>query len=88
MIILRSLKAESFRILLAIVPPPPNQNAADARQSLTTAGLLLFDSEIRRFIAYSKAALAGVIVRDVQDNRAKEGWSDYQRMGNEILKGT
>lgn len=84
---LRTLKAESFRILLTIVPPPPNHDAADARQSLTAAGLPLFESEIRRFIAYSKAALAGVIVRDVQDDRAKEAWSDYQRLGNEILKG-
>lgn len=44
----------------------------------------LFDTEIRRLIAYEKAALVGVPVYAVNDRMAKIAWGDYEHLGKEI----
>jgi chromosome partitioning protein len=54
---------------------------------LGTAGLPLFEGQIRRLAAFQKAALAGVPVHAVPDPRAKEGWKDYRKIGEEVLRG-
>ena len=48
--------------------------------------LLIFKTGIRRFVAYQKAALAGVPVYKAHDPRAEEAWSDYLSVGKEILR--
>ena len=83
---LQSLGSERYRILITMVPPRPSRDGDDARSMLSEAGFPLFDTSIRRLVAFQKAALAGVPVQAVHDPRAKEGWSDYQRAGEEILR--
>ncbi len=83
---LQGFGADNWRILLTIVPPKPNHDADDARQWLKTQGWPVFKSEIRRLIAFQKAALSGVPVFKAPDPRASDAWGDYLKVGKEILK--
>ena len=56
------------------------------RAELITRSIPLFKTAIRRFVAYQKAALAGVPVYKAHDPRAEEAWSDYLSVGKEILR--
>ena len=56
------------------------------RAELITRSIPLFKTAIRRFVAYQKAALAGVPVYKADDPRAEEAWSDYLSVGKEILR--
>ncbi len=71
-----------YRILLTMVHPKPVKMAEQARAALSE--LPLFDTEIRRLIAYEKASLMGVPVYQVKDRMAKIAWSDYEQVGKEI----
>jgi len=84
---LKSLGNDRFRVLVTMVPPKPSRDGEEARAMLGGAGLPLFDGSIRRLVAFQKAALAGVTVGEVPDPRAKEGWQDYRRVGEEVLHG-
>lgn len=82
---LQMLKAE-YRVLLTIIPPKPNNAGADARTSLTSAGLPLFAGGIRRLNSFQRAALDGCLVKDVKgDSYAGIAWSCYATIGKEIL---
>ena len=83
---LQSLGSERYRILITMVPPKPSRDGDEARAMLSEAGLPLFGTYIRRLVAFQKAALQGVPVFAVNDPRAKEGWSDYQQAGKEVLR--
>ncbi len=52
---------------------------------LSEAGLSLFKTDIRNAIAFKRAALQGIPVYEVKDRRAKDAWSDYVAVGEEIL---
>jgi chromosome partitioning protein len=82
---LKNLDARNFRVLLTIVPPPPNHDGDDAYKTLAELGILTFTGGIRRLIAFQKAALAGVPVSKVDDVRAGIGWNDYRNVGEQIL---
>ncbi len=84
---LKTLGSERFRILITMVPPKPSKDGEEARAMLTGAGLPVFESQIRRLAAFQKAALAGIPVSAVPDPRAKEGWGDYRKIGEEVLRG-
>lgn len=84
---LEQLGANRFRILLTIVPPRPSRDGEEARTMLQEAKLPVFQTAIRRFVAFQKAALQGVIVSVVNDPRAQDGWDDYRRVGEELLHG-
>ncbi|MDJ0575139.1 MAG: ParA family protein [Xenococcaceae cyanobacterium MO_234.B1] len=73
---------DRYRILLTMVHPKPVKMAEQARVALSE--LPLFDTEIRRLIAYEKASLMGVPVYQVKDRMAKIAWSDYEQVGKEI----
>jgi chromosome partitioning protein len=83
--VLRDLGTKNYRILLTIIPPRPSRDGQDARDSLEAAGVPIFQSGIRRLVAFQKAALAGVPVLAVRDRRAELAWTDYQKVGEEIL---
>jgi chromosome partitioning protein len=83
--VLRELGAERFRILLTMAPPRPSRDADEARATLVAAGLPVFAGQVRRLVAFTKASLAGVVVRDVKDARAAEAWADYQAVGAEVM---
>jgi chromosome partitioning protein len=82
---LEHLGSNRFRILLTIVPPKPSRDGDDARATLEEAKLPVFQTGIRRFVAFQKAALQGVPVYETNDPRAQEGWEDYKRVGEELL---
>jgi chromosome partitioning protein len=73
-----------YRALITMIPPKPSRDGEEARASLAGAGVPLFEAGVRRLAAFGKAALAGVPVCDVRDPRAREGWADYRRVGEEI----
>ena len=84
---LEQLGSNRFRILLTIVPPRPSRDGEEARTMVEKAKLPVFETAIRRFVAFQKAALQGVIVSVVHDLRAQDGWDDYRRVGEELLHG-
>lgn len=81
---LKVLGADRWRVLLTMLPPRPSRDGEDARSMLEAAGVPLFGTGIRRMVAFSKAALAGVPVSNVADPRAGEGWGDYEAIGKDI----
>lgn len=81
---LQALKAD-FRVLLTIIPPRPNNAGAEARSSLTEAGLPLFTSGIRRLNAFQRAALEGCLVQDVGDRYGGIAWDCYESVGREVV---
>jgi chromosome partitioning protein len=83
---LQALKADRYRILLTVVPPPPSHDGEEARRWLKSEGLPVFRAEIRRRSAFVKAALAGSLVQNVRDPRAELGWQDYAAAGKELMK--
>jgi chromosome partitioning protein len=82
--LLETLGSSTYRILLTMVPPAPRKTGQMARDAL--AELPLFSQTIRRFAAYETAALMGIPVYQVKDKNARIAWSDYQKVGEEILK--
>ena len=81
---LQNIGAERYRILLTIVPPQPIPEGANARRAIMDAKLPIFKGEIRRLIAFQRAALDGVTVDHVKDERAQFGWTDYKRIAQEV----
>jgi chromosome partitioning protein len=82
---LQTLGAERYRILLTIVPPRPMLDGEQAREMIIRAGLPLFAAEIRRTVAFERAALEGVTVDQVKGNdTAGLAWRDYERVAEEI----
>ena len=81
---LKEIGSDRYRVLLTIVPPRPIPEGENARKALTDAGLPVFKAEIRRLIAFQRAALDGVTVDQVKDDRASFGWEDYRLVGKEI----
>ena len=85
---LRSLGADAYRVLVTMVPPRPSRDGDEARAMLLDAGLPLFAGWVRRFVAFQKAALAGVPVSAAGDPRSVEAWGDYARIGEEARRAT
>ncbi len=80
--LLEALKCNCYRLLLTIIPPS-RRTGEQTREAL--AEFPLFKQSIRQYAAYEKAALGGVLVNQVKDRNARVAWSDYQRLGKEIL---
>jgi chromosome partitioning protein len=84
---LEEVGTDSYQVLLTMIPPKPSRDGEQARATLVGAGLPLFSGEIRRLVAFQKAALEGVPVYTVKDPRADQAWQDYVRVGEEIIRG-
>ena len=84
---LKKLGTDRFRVLLTIVPPRPSRDAEEARAMLEEAKLPVFAAHVRRYVAFQKAALEGVVVSTVSDPRAEDGWNDYRKVGEELVHG-
>ncbi|MBW4655883.1 MAG: ParA family protein [Kaiparowitsia implicata GSE-PSE-MK54-09C] len=83
---LHQVGASRYRILLTVIPPKPSREGEQARAMLIEAQMPLFETSIRRFAAFQKAARAGVPVYDIKDPRAAEAWQDYEQLGKEVIK--
>lgn len=81
---LRTLGSDKYRILLTIVPPRPMPDGDNARTAIVAAGLPIFDAEVRRTVAFQRAALTGVTVDQVRSDVSHLAWMDYERVGEEI----
>jgi len=79
------LGASRFKILLTIVPPKPSRDGEEVSNTLREAGLPFFQTFIRRYKAFQKAALDGVLVKDVADPHAADAWGDYTAIAREVL---
>jgi chromosome partitioning protein len=80
------LDSKNFKVLITMSPPPPSHDGADAQKFLTDNGLPVFKNQIRRYTAYKKASLEGLLVSEVKNPYARIAWNDYQKIGKEILK--
>jgi chromosome partitioning protein len=47
--------------------------------------LPVFRGQVRRLVAFRKAALEGIPVYEVNDPRAAWGWEDYKEVGDEVV---
>jgi chromosome partitioning protein len=81
---LRHVGSDRFRILLAIVPPRPVPEGEAARKALLEAGLPVFKADIRRTIAFPRAAAEGVTVGQLRGELSGMGWRDYEAVGEEV----
>ena len=81
---LRTLGSHKYKILLTIVPPRPMPDGENARMAIAEAKLPVFDAEIRRTVAFQRAALTGVTVDHVRSDVSHLAWMDYERVGEEI----
>ncbi|NEP18836.1 MAG: ParA family protein [Leptolyngbya sp. SIO4C1] len=80
------LDAQTFKILLTLVPPRPNQSGEDAKRALESEELPLFSASIRRLEVFKKAALEGVPVNQVKGDRMSGiAWECYRQVGDEVL---
>lgn len=81
--LLEGLNAK-FKILLTQVPPRSSV-ARNIRKSLEESGLPVFVSEIPRLVAFERAPVKGVLVKDYSDPRSQTAWESYEALGKEIL---
>lgn len=81
---INSLGQANHRTLITIVPPRPIKDGESAQNELREAGYPVFDTMIRRSVAFTKAGLAGITVRDLADPRLSAAWEDYKTLGEEI----
>jgi chromosome partitioning protein len=80
---LKEMKA-SFKVLLTMVPPQ-GAASADARELFESEKIPVFTSEIKRLVAFERAPLSGVIVKDYPDPRSEDAWAGYVALGKEVL---
>jgi chromosome partitioning protein len=83
--LVQGVKDAQYKALLTIIPPRPSRDGDEMRRELEERSIPIFNTGIRRFVAYQKAALAGVPVYKADDPRAQEAWEDYLALGKEIL---
>ena len=77
----------NFKVLLTIVPPRPSQSGREAKQMLEAENIPTFNAEIKRLVAFERAPLEGVIVKDYPDPRSNVAWEGYEALGKEIVNG-
>jgi chromosome partitioning protein len=82
---LKSIGANRYRILLAMIPTKPSRDVEQIRKMLLDANLPIFATAIRNLAVFQKAAQAGVTVCDIKDPKASDAWQDYQQVGQELL---
>ena len=84
---LRQLNISHYRVLLTKVPPPPETEGEELRQTLKRLKVPTFKGQIPRLKAYEKAAGAGVVVSAADDRNAARAWAAYETIGKELKHG-
>lgn len=73
------------RVRVALTRVPPVGGAgAQAREKLREAGASPLNTMLRAYAAYTRAAEAGVLVRDVADSKAGQAWGDVVTLAREV----
>jgi len=83
---LEKIPPKQFSVLLTIVPPYPQKDGTEAQQLLRDNNLPVLNNVIRRFVAFQKAALLGITVDQVHDQRSQEAAMDYDKAFKELLE--
>lgn len=78
--------AAEFMVLLTMIPWWDYFRARQARQELTDVKVPMFSGWIRLRPAFSRAAEMGVPVYEIDTKGARDGWKDYQSVGEEALQ--
>jgi chromosome partitioning protein len=82
---LKDLGNVKYRVLLTVIPPKPNRDGKEAHATLSELQIPAFEGGIHRYIAFHKAALQGVPVSEVNDDRAGNAWREYEAIGEQII---
>lgn len=82
---LKRLSAESYRVLLTIVPPRPSRDGIEARDYLAASGVPVLNNYVRRWVAFQRASLMGVPVYESRDRNGGIAWADYKAVGEELF---
>ena len=85
---LQGLGISHYRVLLTKVPPAPETEGHDLRQTLKGLKVPVFKGQIPRLKAYEKAAGAGLIVSSVDDRNAARAWAAVEAVGKELKHGS
>lgn len=79
--------ATKYRVLLTMVPPPPEPDGAQLRATLQAKNYPVFNAEIPRLKSFERAVAAGVPVYAVKrDDTAMRAWQGYEDAGREIIQ--
>ncbi len=76
--------AKRYRVLLTIIPPKPNRQGEEARELLLARQVPVFDTGVRRTVAFQQAVAEGVTVGVV--DRAGLSSQDYEKVGEEMVR--
>jgi chromosome partitioning protein len=75
-----------YRALVTVVPPLPSKEGEYMLSDLKEGEIPVFETTVRRTVAFGKAALQGCPVRDIPGEQAKHAWEDYVSLGKEIME--
>ena len=76
---------ERYRVLVTMAPWW-NRSASLLREQLEKEGIPTFRKHVRRRQAFDTAAITGRLVYELPDRRAREGWRDYESVGDEAIE--
>lgn len=86
--ITEAVQSANYKLLITLVPPPPNKQGEDLRETLKGNEIPVFETMIRRTVSFAQAAEKGVLVHQTgkKDSTGLEAWHDYEKVGTEILE--
>ncbi len=86
--ITEAVESANYKLLITLVPPPPNRQGEDLRETLKTNEVPVFETMIRRTVSFAQAAEKGVLVHQTgkKDHASLGAWGDYEKVGREILE--
>jgi chromosome partitioning protein len=74
----------NWRVLLTMVPPPPQKDGMEAMEALLAQGYPVLSRGIRFYKAYKDAVTLGVPVYKVRGG--KVAWRDWTEVKNEVVR--
>jgi chromosome partitioning protein len=79
---LAGIDGANYRVLITMSSHDSYREQCEAM--LQQKGIPHFKSNIRRLVAFQKAAAAGCLVQDADDERASLAWDGYSEFGREL----
>lgn len=76
---------EHYRVLITMAPWW-NRSASQLREQLQREGIPTFGTHVRRRQAFDTAAISGRLIYEIGDRRARDGWRDYEAVGDEAIE--
>jgi chromosome partitioning protein len=76
---------ERYKVLITMAPWW-NRSASQLGEQLEREGIPTFRTCVRRRQAFDTAAITGRLVYELPDRRAREGWRDYESVGEETIE--